>query len=161
MTEKLRINCTFGNRSTVHCNIFGMLAHTVLMYYLREELLTHTALPGDKNRKVGLCNLDSSINRSQQFRVISDNSELLLGILDFRYIHCNLFCDKITYFTAKTSNFGRKSSAKSSLKREEQRKDKYHHDSKDYLQRQTYLDIIGELILSCRHHKCIGRRRER
>ena len=47
------------------------------------------------------------------------------------------------------------------LEWEQQRQYKYHHNTHDNLQRQTYLDVIHEGILTGRHHECIRRSRER
>ena len=82
-----------------------MLAHTVRVYYLREELFTHTTLSGDKNGKVGLGHLNCRVYSSQKLRIISYDAELLLHPLYLGYIHSfllqNEFLPNLLIYTQK------------------------------------------------------------
>jgi hypothetical protein len=48
-----------------------MFSGTILMYDLREHILTCTTLTVDENRKVGSGNLDRNLNRTIEMRVVT------------------------------------------------------------------------------------------
>ena len=52
-----------------------MLPPAVLVYNLREALLTHTTLSGNQYRQVGGRYLDSDINGTHQRFIVADNAE--------------------------------------------------------------------------------------
>ena len=81
MTEKLRIDGSFGDCSAVHCNIFPMLAHTVGMHNLGKELLTHTTLAGNEHRQIGMSHLYCSIDGPEQSRIVAYYPKLLFYFL--------------------------------------------------------------------------------
>ena len=75
MSEKFRVDGSLRYGSTVYGNVLGVLARAVLVYYLRKEFLTGTALACYQYRQVDGSHTQSTLPRLKKRRGIAHNAK--------------------------------------------------------------------------------------
>ena len=71
MAEELAVDGSLGNASAVDGKIFLSSSWRIVVYYLWNDFLSHTAFSYDEHRKVGRCHLQGNIERTVQFVAIA------------------------------------------------------------------------------------------
>ena len=81
MAEKFGINRPLGDCPAVDRDVRAVLAAAVLMNYLWETLLSHTALTRDQDGQVGRGDLHGNVYRPVQILGVADYAETHLDLL--------------------------------------------------------------------------------
>ena len=71
MTEKFGIDGAFRDSATVDGKIVLVFSRTILMYDLRNDIFTGSALTINQDGKVGAGNLNRNLNRAIEMRVVT------------------------------------------------------------------------------------------
>jgi hypothetical protein len=77
VAEQFRVNGPFRYGTAVYGKVDVVLAGAVVMNYLWDELLAHTALSGNQHREIGTCNLQGDADGIVQCGAVANDTESL------------------------------------------------------------------------------------
>src|SRR5450759_141589 len=90
MSKQFRIYGPFWYCTAVNCNVLAMLSGTIIMNYLRKNLLPCSTFACNEYRKISWGNLNSNVNCPVKSLMVANYSKPLFNILQiFHFLFYN------------------------------------------------------------------------